>query len=1058
MSSRDYAIASMLLLLLGPLQEVYGHYSLGFQGVNGPEAPMGNRINTLPDGHKIGHIAYVLPGSLYVPPSLQDNNYSPNGSVIVDTSGDLYFYINISSATGPVNITWESNDYFGRWLYIAIPPEFTPPKGWDTVFGGNSTYVSSSITNDRFFIETGKFHDRHPMAPSWWYIRISAPHHIYTGPNPAWIGRSSGLLYPADDDPWQDRQVKTGPFRGCYRIVAYKMKAPPCSGKYFFKVFYTSDYVNGVWENYTSFPPENYPVILVKGEVDPGYISGRIRYAGHSQYYYGYYYGSGIRVPGKVVANGTALDPVTNQPTGRPVCGVGFFNSTAEGYYEIEGLAPGIYTLTAYASGLAPRTLAAQVTVKRGQSLNGVDIYLYPGAKIQLRVYSKCPTGPIDWPNYVTFGYNNTVPLNPVGNLLATYNLSGYKGFPWGLVYLEVSDTAGRLMAYDYQYWNITANPRNFTVLLGDPACYSGVSATWDGHVPDDSAYFTSGLPGGTYYVKANIFGYVQPRLLRVEVPSQEFAGATYAEIDLMKGGTIKATVHFHDQELPSTPSPPPISGDLIMEAFDSTGKLRAWNFTSLAAGLSPNVTLTLIGESMLISRDSLYGLPEDTFTIKVWYPGYLQQEYPQSQASLCGASSLSFHLVKGGNITGTLFSRDCEDPSQPVVWQHPGQEIIVYAVDKVGVAFGGNTAIITQVEGESSVAFSVWGWDSTVVDYLRYNWTSEGLPSGFYHIEAYTVGYFQTIFNDVWVQKGTRATDIPVYVNPGATVFMTVDFKTEFIPTPLKDDFWSYYFRIEAYDEDGHLAAANITAVEQATTVGDLMNPAQPQGVQAYTFQLDGFNGFTTPMNFRPALRKGYHSARYSKPDYLTGDYLDYGIPPGTYTIIIKDETEGANSRYVQTLPVTVTVRCMSRVQVVLEMDERALVGGDVLTRNWLGDYRAASWLETTVIGDVGSYSATGPVDGEYWVYLSGGDYEVTVELKPPGGGGGYVRASRQVAVAWASRSTGLNFYLEESGIPVPEFHDWSAVFSLLVALLASILAVSGRRFRPLPNHVAEG
>ncbi|MEM3004495.1 MAG: carboxypeptidase-like regulatory domain-containing protein, partial [Candidatus Bathyarchaeia archaeon] len=706
MSIRDYAIAAMLLLLLGTLQEVYGHYSLGFQGVNGPEAPMGNRLNTLPDEHKIGHVAYVLPGSLYVPPSLQDNYYSPNGSVIVDTSGDLYFYINISSTAGPVNITWESNDYFGRWLYIAIPPEFTPPKGWDTVFGGNSTYVWSSITNDRFFIETGRFHDRHPLAPNWWYIRISAPHHTYDGPNPAWIGRSSGFLYPAGEDPWQDRQVKTGPFRGCYKIVAYKMRAPSCSGKYFFKVFYTSDYVNGVWENYSSFPPENYPVILVKGEVDPGYISGRIRYAGHSQYYYGYYYGSGIRVPGKVVANGTALDPVTNQPTGRPVCGVGYFNSTAEGYYEIEGLAPGIYTLTAYASGLAPKTLATQVTVKRGQSINGVDIYLYPGAKIQLRVYSKCPTGPIDWPNYVTFGYNNTVPLNPVGSLLATYNLSGYKGFPWGLVYLEITDTAGRLVAYDYQYWNITANPRNFTVLLGDPACYSGVSATWDGHVPDDLAYFTSGLPGGVYYVKVNIFGYVQTRQFRVEVPSQEFTGITYAEVDLMKGGTIRATVHFHNQELPSAPSPPVISGDLIMEAFDSAGKLRAWNFTSLAAGSSSNVTLTLIGESMLISRDALYGLPEDVFTIKVWYPGYLQQEFPQAQVPLCGSSSLSFHFVKGANITGTLYSRNWEDPSQPETWRHPGQPVYVFAVDSRGVRVGGSNITLYQIADADTITF----------------------------------------------------------------------------------------------------------------------------------------------------------------------------------------------------------------------------------------------------------------------------------------------------------------------------------------------------------------
>jgi len=148
----------------------------------------------------------------------------------------------------------------------------------------------------------------------------------------------------------------------------------------------------------------------VKGELDPGYISGRILYGGS---YYGYYYGEPITKPGRVIAEGEAIDPVTNERTGRKVCAVGYFSADAEGYYEIEGLAPGIYKLTAEAAGFPPVTLATEITVKRGQSIHGVNIYVCPGAKIKLKVNWKCPTGAVPWPeNYaVNYEWNCAVSL-----------------------------------------------------------------------------------------------------------------------------------------------------------------------------------------------------------------------------------------------------------------------------------------------------------------------------------------------------------------------------------------------------------------------------------------------------------------------------------------------------------------------------------------------------------------------------------------------------------------------------------------------------------------------
>ncbi|GEM_PF-1757213 len=80
------------------VQQVSAHYTLGFQGVNGSAAPMGNPTNTMPDDHATnayaqangfaaGHLAYVSPGINYRPLLLQQNYYSPDGAIIIDTTG-----------------------------------------------------------------------------------------------------------------------------------------------------------------------------------------------------------------------------------------------------------------------------------------------------------------------------------------------------------------------------------------------------------------------------------------------------------------------------------------------------------------------------------------------------------------------------------------------------------------------------------------------------------------------------------------------------------------------------------------------------------------------------------------------------------------------------------------------------------------------------------------------------------------------------------------------------------------------------------------------------------
>lgn len=96
------------------------------------------------------------------------------------------------------------------------------------------------------------------------------------------------------------------------------------------------------------------------------------------------------------------------------------------------------------------------------------------------------------------------------------------------------------------------------------------------------------------------------------------------------------------------------------------------------------------------------------------------------------------------------------------------------------------------------------------------------------------------------------------------------------------------------------------------------------------------------------------------------------------------------------------------------------------------MGDYRAGSWIETTAKGATASIKAWGPIDGYYYTYVIPDTYIVTAD------GPCYESTSRTVVTTWGGASDGQDFYLEESGVPLPEFPaDGLALFSTLAAAL---------------------
>jgi len=1042
-----FLVTLFIVATFATVAEVQAHFTLGDQSETGPyndgllwdggDAPGARSIGT--DGNHVpGSIAYVTPGLGYIPPDQQMvNYYSPDAAIITDTTGGLTFYINVTDSTpieamtpNPLwNITWEED----FWLTIAIPPEFTPLGDWAN---GETTGVSTSITNDYGLIRTGKFDNDDDVAPNWWYIKISAA----TQPG----HEDQGFLYEAGYDPYPDRQARTGDFAGCYSVSTGSLKAPSCAGKYFFKIFVDQD---GTYVE--SIPFENYPVLLVKGELDPGYISGKILYCG--SYYYGYYYGKPIWKPGRVVAEGEAIDPVTNEPTGRKVCAVGYFSADAWGYYEIEGLAPGIYKLTAEAAGFPPATLATEITVKRGQSIHGVNIYVCPGAKLRLKVNSKCPTGFQVWPTYAVdvSAWMGSAEATDMDEL-----------FPNGLKW-ELLDEEGNVVVPTFnagQYISEVTD-RSFTMFIGDQTSYEGTEILWDGHVPDFAAHWISGLAAGAYYPQVKLFGYVQLDDYPVVVPAAEYTGWIFREMDLFKGGTVTATVHFHNQEMPSAEEAPVKSSLLLIEAWKDE-KLWAFNTTDVRGldttdplGPQASIDIQVIGFD-----DPPYGMEAGTYEFKVYYWGYVQQEFPQHTIQLCTSNKFSFHLVKGGNITVTVYSRDWQSPAQKLNWLYPNAHLRVYFYNSKDELIGHADDI--QIADVDKVTFSYWG------DEVSDHKPKLGFGTDVYYIRAYTVGYVQKEpWPHVWVQKASSTGDIPLYLYAGAIIKLTVNFKIEQLFAPLDPSKWSYYFRISVFDEEGKLAAANITSVPQATT------PSQPGGVQTWEFVVVGFGGSTTPGRLGDPYSAGYWPDTtdwaatepvetgwvpedrfgYYLPTVPEGEeagkyyYLDSGIPEGTYTIQLVDETNG----YVQMATVAATVSWMGTAMLFFDMHKQASISGTVYQRNWMGDFRLAAWYTVEVSGSPAVTTQT--ADGDWGVDVPAGTYTVKVSLMAPDETGAVVLQERTVVVTWGADSSGQNFYLEEGGIPIPEFPA-AGVLMLISALAASLYLLRWRKQAIVP------
>jgi len=767
-------IAIFLVSTLAVVAPAYAHFTLG--DLTSTYRYHANDF----DQHKDGVIGYVWPGggqnaytgspnvysnSLYPgyqspypggnPPlapnnalQLEGDEYAPYGAVLSSSTGDLIFALNATARFHGATVAFST-------LYILIPPEFKIP---------DASQITSTITNNAgpsIRKYTLSPYDRY--APGWTLIRIYADtYSLFPG--------SESIHFFGGQDEW-------------YYVRINGATAPNVAGRYFFKMFLRGStgttQVGGVSTAPTAtywVPTENWPVMLVKGELDPAIITGTIRYAGYNATLYG----QGIQEAGMVWAHMTSkLDPYTGNnvmtcpdvtdPTMAAIpCtdAWGFFNQTAQGHYEVEGVAPGVYTLYAEAAGYPIAVIASGVTILKGQSLH-FDGYLQPGAVIHGNVFTKHQFGEEPWPenSYIKIELygNPTVSNQPdasagtpvsysplpciAGGQLDTFGglqiyspggdasscgdprTAGEIAFPWH-EYMNTRGPGHQVAIHNennpdpqgvgpYQNWFVvggTATPFHFE--FGEKGKY-GAPRDLSGMVPQLYATWINGLTPGRYYARAWVFRYVQTGLdgstfqeYSFDITPQEWAGDVSLPIDLRLSSWVNKTVHFHN--LPGTITTDGINTGaayLYGGLYDANGVQWAWNVTTLPLPpLNPFVNPTT-------------GLPDN-------HPGGYMVD-------LTGGSGNGVIPYAANYLDPAAINRNCNNPL-------------------AGIQYG-------------SCNLQLWGYNDT--------WLGEnyGIPSGTYQPKVYALGYLQQSTDYVSVTLSGTPTSVSDHVFRGAGFNFTV-------------------------------------------------------------------------------------------------------------------------------------------------------------------------------------------------------------------------------------------------------------------------------------------
>ncbi len=958
----------------------------------------------------------------------------PKSTILTNITGELVFNVTLTT----YNYTSETRvNSIVKTISIYVSPEF--------IINNKVASIWTSFTNDysRISLSTASYSD--PIAPGWSIIRISnlnisKPH--------------SGFNNQTD--------VRNKVFlenRTQY-IRIFNVTSPTIAGRYFFKVFIT---FNGLTH---SIGASNFPTLVVKSALNPAYVSGVVRYGGschpNSSYLYGlpldssYNNGYSARrllpncTGGKVYAEGLTSE-------GKKVFAKAYFNATAGGRFTIYGLAPATYNLTISAAGYPPRKFLNAVTVVRGQSMDSMSFHITDGANITGTVYSKHVKEKIPWGhvyNLTNNQVNRTIRIDITDLNEKIIASSPLRLYDKPLLKFLPRDTL-----------NPSSNNYNFSIMR---------EVSFDGHIPQDYANYTSGIPSGDYYIKAFATNYVQLDPLVVHTTNNTCH--VKAEMDLQRTSYFEVTVHFKNIKGDANVMPIYTRGYLYLEVLDETDAVVGFNISLVPAGVS-KFTMQVRGVDIwnklaldatkriawALSHDR--GLLPGTYTINALFmnrsmdfiainalivaspearmaypttttplvqtftpqtleltnrqtPLYFQLEVIKASiGSLCNSPvELSYDLVLAGGFNITLYSINWQNPPNYINWAYPGSRIRVNIQTTEGDLI--DTIYSLQPLSGSNVDISTIG--------------KVGLKSGEYILKLYTPGYIEDqTASPITIQVTLGAiSDKPINLLKGAIVNLTITFKTEQLPDPINNKLLyarpinnidATPVRIEMFDDLGEFVAANRTYVRKGSNY-----------VEASLYGFDSYHG-----NPR-ILWTNFHDTTDGNSKY------DYGIDEGKFQIRVNI----AGYHQAELLQIMIDsgdADNKPNVSLITSVERLGYLYGNISWVNWQRILFPLSWASITAYhGNGFKETYTFSLDSFYEMWLVAEEYDFGIHH--PGLGTEYLRHG--LHVTWGS-SNQINFLMNEridSEVDntieeIPEFRDMILTLFLSISVLVLLL-----------------
>jgi hypothetical protein len=118
------------------------------------------------------------------------------------------------------------------------------------------------------------------------------------------------------------------------------------------------------------------------------------------------------------------------------------------------------------------------------------------------------------------------------------------------------------------------------------------------------------------------------------------------------------------------------------------------------------------------------------------------------------------------------------------------------------------------------------------------------------------------------------------------------------------------------------------------------------------------------------------------------------------------------------------------------------SVIRGTIYWYDQYGNLYRFSWVQVTATSADGSVTvSSSTVDGTYVLYVAPGTYDVTASSDPA-----FISQSKTVTVSPGGMAAGVDFQLEPSGKPIPEYPSVAQPVLLLMATLAAAVFVRRR------------